>query len=141
MLTAALRLRDRQLQGRVSAQGLAIARGQLTQRLNRVIAHAPTSGELYHFAVHLSREASAVFSFLIDPTVDATNWRAEQALRPAVVNRKVSGGNRTTHGAATQQILTSVIQTARLRGLPPQDVLVDLLHAPTPTPSPALTLN
>ena len=138
MLKTALRLRDRHQQGRVSPRGLAIARGQLTQRLNRLIAHTPTSGKPYHFAVHLSREASAVFSFLIDPTVDATNWRAEQALRPAVVNRKVSGGNRTTHGAATQQILTSVVQTARLRDLCPRRVLVDLLHAPTPAPSPAL---
>ena len=32
----------------------------------------------------------AVFGFLFDVTLDATNWRAEQALRPAVVNRKVS---------------------------------------------------
>jgi transposase len=141
LLKAALRLRDRYQLGRVSPHGLVVARGHLTRRLSQVIAHAPTSGELYHFAVHLSREESAVFSFLIDPTVDATNWRAEQALRPAVVNRKVSGGNRTTDGAATQEILTTVVQTARLRGLSSQDVLVDLLQAPTPTPSPALCLN
>ena len=77
------------------------------------------------------REASRVHS----------NWRAEQALRPAVVNRKVSGGNRTIRGAATRQILTSVVQTARLRGLSPRRVLVDLLHAPLPTPSPTLSFN
>jgi transposase len=35
------------------------------------------------------------FWFLIDPTIAATNHRAEQAIRPAVVNRKVWGGNRT----------------------------------------------
>jgi hypothetical protein len=29
------------------------------------------------------------FWFLIDPTIVATNYRAEQAIRPAVVNRKV----------------------------------------------------
>ena len=31
--------------------------------------------------------------------VQATNWPAEQAIRPAVVNRKVWGGNRTEAGA------------------------------------------
>ena len=67
-----------------------------------------------------------------------SNWRAEQALRPAVVNRKVSGGNRSEQGANSQQILSSVIQTARLRQLNPRDVLVDLLRAPQPIVSPAL---
>ena len=141
VLKAALALRDRYDQGSVSGHGLAVAHGHLQHRLGRLLHHAPTSGELYRFAVHLSREWAAIFSFLLDPTVDATNWRAEQALRPAVVNRKVSGGNRTPHGAATQQILTSVVQTARLRGLSPRRILVDLLHAPTPTPLPALNSN
>jgi len=30
-------------------------------------------------------ELPAFFSFLFRPTIDATNWRAEQTLRPAVV--------------------------------------------------------
>ena len=38
-----------------------------------------------------------------DPAIDATNWRAEHAIRPAVVTRKVCGGNRTVRGAATQR--------------------------------------
>ena len=40
-----------------------------------------------------------------------------RAMRPAVVIRKVCGGNRTRHGADTQQILASVVRTARQRGL------------------------
>ena len=43
-------------------------------------------------AVHLDTEFAAVFAFLWDPSVDATNWRAEQAIRrnsPAVVTRNV----------------------------------------------------
>ena len=47
-------------------------------------------------------------------------------------------GNRSARGAQTQQILGSVIQTARLRDLDPSDVLVDLLRAPPPIASPAL---
>ncbi len=37
----------------------------------------------------------------------------EQAIRPAMVNRKVWGGNRTTVGARTQQALMSVFETCR----------------------------
>jgi hypothetical protein len=33
------------------------------------------------------------------PALEASNWPAEQALRPAVVNRKVFGGSRTWAGA------------------------------------------
>jgi len=44
---------------------------------------------------------------------DATNWRAEQGVRPAVVNRKVWGGNRTWAGARAQGVLLSVLETCR----------------------------
>jgi hypothetical protein len=66
------------------------------------------------------------------------NWRAEQAIRPAVVNRKVSGGNRSDRGAETQQVLASVVRTARQRGCNATDVLGEILHAPQPTVSPTL---
>lgn len=46
----------------------------------------------------------------------ATNWRAEQAIRPAVVNRKVWGGNRTWRGAATHGRMMSVVRTAAQQG-------------------------
>jgi transposase len=55
--------------------------------------------------------------------LDATNWRADQALPPAVVDRKISGRNRSIRGAQTQEILSRVIQTARLRDLHPRDVI------------------
>ena len=43
----------------------------------------------------------------------ATNYLGEQAIRPAVVNRKVWGGNRTAAGAAAQVVTTSVLQTCK----------------------------
>ena len=39
--------------------------------------------------------------------------RGEQAIRPAVVNRKVWGGNRTANGADAQAIAMSVLQTCK----------------------------
>jgi len=49
-------------------------------------------------ANHLRRERDAMFTFLYCPGLDATNYRAEQAIRPMVVTRKVWGGNRTEKG-------------------------------------------
>ena len=77
-------------------------------------------------------EFPAIFTFLWDPSVDATNWRAEQAIRPAVVTRKVCGGNRTRKGADTQQVLASVVRTARQRNLDLPILFATMLRAADP---------
>jgi len=113
--------------------GLAIARGHLIERLNRELDRPGTVSDVRRFAAHLAVEWPAPFTFLFDPDmIDATNWRAEQAIRPAVVTRKVCGGNRSWAGADSQQILASVIRTTTLRDLNPHAVLASLLHARTP---------
>lgn len=81
---------------------------------------------------HLGREADALFTFLTHPDVDATNWRAEQAIRPAVVNRKVWGGNRTWNGAATQSRVMTVLRTATQQGVDAIEFLGRLARAPNP---------
>lgn len=138
ILQHALALRDRRNAGDVSPHGAAIVRGRLITQLLATLDRPGPLPAMRRFAAHLTVELPALFSFLFDPTIDATNWRAEQALRPAVVTRKVCGGNRSDHGADTQQVLASVIRTARQRGLNAGDVLVDLLHAPQPVVSRAL---
>lgn len=140
VLQRALAVRDRRTAGDITGHGVAIARGRLFNRLADLLNHPVRTPAFQRFAAHLAVELPAVFGFLFDPTVGATNWRAEQALRPAVVNRKVSGGNRSPRGAETQQILASVIHTARLRRVDTRDLLVDLLRARQPIASSALTL-
>jgi hypothetical protein len=60
-------------------------------------------------------------------------------LRPAVVTRKMAGGgDRSLRGAATQQVLASVLRTAHLGDLDAVPLVVDLLRARTPIASVAL---
>jgi transposase len=134
ILQAALATRDRHRHGAVSAHGLATARGHYLERLGRLLERTPSRRlAVRRFQSHLIVEYDAVFGFLFDPTVDATNWRAEQALRPAVVTRKMcGGGNRTVRGAQTQQVLASVLRTAQQRGLDTSTLLTTLLCAPQP---------
>ena len=132
ILQQALAVRDRHQTGAVSAHGLAIARGHLITRLAARLARPSHVPDVQRFAAHLTREFSAIWSFLFDPTIDATNWRAEQAIRPAVVTRKVWGGNRTWRGADTQQTLCSVIRTAHQRQLDAPALLVSMLQAREP---------
>ena len=123
VLQAALKLRDRRDAGRLSDQGLATARGRLLAQLGRLIDNASTLDAADRFAAHLDRECPAAFTCLWDPSVDATNWRAEQAIRPAVVTRTVCGGNRTRRGADTQQFYSDNqdenLATIRMRESPP----------------------
>jgi hypothetical protein len=56
--------------------------------------------------------------------VEATNNIAERAVRPAVIARKVSCGNKTPRGAATWQILASLCATFAQQG---QDLLAPFI--------------
>jgi transposase len=132
LLQDSLALRDRWRARRLSTQGLSVARGRLLARLARLINNVPDLVAARRFAAHLATECSAVFSFLWNRQVDATNWRAEHALRPAVVQRKVCGGNRTARGAHAQETLASIVRTAHQRGLDLDDVVTPLLHARGP---------
>jgi transposase len=139
VLQRALAVRDRYAAGTISEHGVAVARGHLEGQLARVLDRGTIVPDVQRFVRHLDREWLALFGFLRAPGVDATNWRAEQALRPAVITRKVNGGgNRTARGAATQQVLASVLRTARQRDLDGIDILSTLLRAPRPIVSPEL---
>ena len=139
VLHEALVVRDRHAAGEISTHGAAVARGRLITRLSTVLEQSTRVAAVRRFAQHLNREWDALFTFLFALTVDATNWRAEHAIRWAVITRKVcGGGNRTPRGAVTQYVLASVLRTARQRGLDRHAVLTPLLRAPTPIVSPAL---
>jgi len=132
VLQAALDLRDRRDGGDISPHGLTVARGRLEAELDRLLAGSYRSPANERFASHLYRERNCIFTFLYYPGLDAANWRGEQAIRPAVVTRKVWGGNQTPRGAHTQGILASVLRTCYQQERPCQPVLIELLCSPIP---------
>ena len=64
-------------------------------------------------AAHLDPHRERLFTFLNVTGLDATNYRAEQAIRPAAANRKLCARNRTRRGAAAQSVLLTVLRTCR----------------------------
>lgn len=83
--------------------------------LTKLAGWHPRLRPLVNFRRFLLRYNRSLFTFLHEGSA-ATNWRAEQALRPAVVNRKVWGGNRTAAGAAVQSALMTVMTTLERQG-------------------------
>ena len=62
------------------------------------------------------KQRDHLFTFLERADVPATNNLAERQLRPAVIARKISCGNKTSAGAQAWQALASIAATCRQTG-------------------------
>jgi hypothetical protein len=72
-----------------------------------------------------------VVRLLADPRIEPTNHRAQRALRPAVIARKVSHGSKNDRGAYPFAAFTSVVRTLATQSA---DVLVEGLYHQFRTP-------
>ena len=81
LLKRALRLRDDARAGELSRDNVGEALEALAARLARRLLHPGPLAAVQCFAKHLTTEWNALFTFLRNPAIDATNWRAEQAIR------------------------------------------------------------
>jgi transposase len=117
LLLKALALRDRREGGVITPHGLAVARGRLQKRLGHLLEWHLSHPANRKFQKHLVNHREEILTFLYQPDIEATNWPAEQAVRPLVVNRKVFGGNRTEAGGHAQEVLGSVFATLAQRAL------------------------
>jgi transposase len=113
LFTEAIHLRNRYQKGEVSAAQLRRARPEFDRRLRDLAWPAREVPAYETLSAHLWRHLDEWFTFLSHPEIEPTNWEGEQAIRPAVVNRKVWGGNRTWVGARAQEVLMSVLETCK----------------------------
>jgi transposase len=103
-------------QGRLDAQQLAGVRGRLQDRLDRLLQRPCTQSGDVAIRNRLAKQRPHLLGCLYELAAEPTNNRAERALRPAVIARKLSCGNKTDRGRRTWQILVSLAQTCRQRG-------------------------
>jgi hypothetical protein len=78
-----------------------------------------------------------LFTFVAEPRVTSDNNAAERSVRPVVIQRKISGGTRSSTGTHTFTTLATLFGTWRARGLDPLRACHRLLLAPASSPSPA----
>jgi transposase len=133
ILQQALAVRDARDASRLEAADAVAGAERLDAAVDKLIAGRTGYPPNRRLLAHLARERPALFTFLRTPGVQATNWRAEHAIRPAVVSRKTWGGNRTWAGAESWQILASVLRTATQQHHDPIALLAGLLRAPDPS--------
>lgn len=130
ILQSALEVRDQRDAGKLSGEALEKATAELASQMDRRLSGHFRNPDNQRLAQHLIRHQDQLFVFLEREDVEATNWPAEQGIRPAVINRKTSGGNRTAEGSQAQAVLMSVLRTFQQHQLRPLEVLPGLLRNP-----------
>lgn len=131
LFTGSLRLRDRLDAADPSGADIDRRSRWYENYVDRLLAlteRPRLNADNERFAKHLHHHAASWFMFLVDPSIPATNHRAEQALKTPIVNRKVWGGNRTDAGGEAQAILCSVLQTCKNRTIDSYNYLRNAFH-------------
>jgi len=105
-------------------------------RLSELCCAPYQTDDCQRLSKRLSKHSHQLFTFLEEMNVDSDNNRAERAIRPAVVTRKISGGNRSAFGASALSIITSIIQTCKQQDKDFVEVGMEIIrryHANLPT--------
>ncbi|MFO0806745.1 MAG: transposase [Gemmataceae bacterium] len=88
LFTEAVHLRNEYHRGHATLEHLENQREVFDDRL-RKLASVPRAVPAYQtFANHLMNHFEQWFAFVVEPKIEPTNWKAEQAIRPAVVNAR-----------------------------------------------------
>jgi len=101
------------------------------QGLERLLTEnlASPCREVAHFSKALLKKWDSLFTFVYHEGVEPTNNRAERHLRPGVQTRKVSYGTRSEAGQRLRARLLTVLQTSRMQGRAPLDLLTAAIRA------------
>jgi transposase len=121
LIMDAIRLRRRQDQH--APEAYASRRRCIAQRLQELIDTPWADTQARRLIKRLRRHQDELFTFLGQPGVPFDNNLAERSIRPAVILRKNSYGNRSPQGADTQSLLMSVFFTLKKRGHNPVAVI------------------
>jgi len=111
----ALRLKKRW--GELDQAKYQIKASRLEDRLDVLMKMKFEHADAKRLCKRLVRYREELTRFLWDEKLDGTNNAAERALRPAVIMRKITGGSRSTQGAAAWAKLASLLRTADQRKL------------------------
>ena len=99
----------------LSSEAFQQRRKTLDQQARRLL-DTPRPGLEEKVRPRLWKQRDHLFTFLDFEEVEATHNLAERQLRPAVIARKVSCGNKTPAGARAWEILTSLAATCAQTG-------------------------
>ena len=104
------------MRGELSDARFAEIRQELEKSRDRLLARDVSQPGDLSVQNRLVKQRDHLLGCLWEPAAEPTNNRAERSLRPAVIARKVSCGNRTERGRRTWEVLASLGATCTQRG-------------------------
>ena len=87
----------------------------------------PNKRILKRFANRLQRHKDELLTFLYQEGIDYHNNHAEQQIRPDVIFRKITNGNRSPKGVECHNVVVSILQTAKLNKIDPIGTFENIL--------------
>lgn len=111
----------------LSDEDFAAKRAHLESTCKRLLDEPRTQPGDVAVQKRLLKQWPHLLGCLYEPAAEPTNNRAERALRPAVIARKVSCGNRTPRGKHTWEILASLAATCAQNAIDFVDYLIPQL--------------
>jgi len=106
----------------------ASRKDRLHKRLAEMIDGPWKDAHAQRLIKRLRRHQHELFTFLDQQGVPFDNNHAERSIRPAVIIRKNSYGNRSQRGADCQAVLMSVFRTLKQRGHDPVRTVVNSIE-------------
>lgn len=129
LIEYAVKLSDKYNQRLISKKYFERKRDYLAKAMQDLNFQDPQHRILQRFVKRLTRHKEEIFTFLYYPGIAYHNNQAERQIRPNVLLRKITFGNRSERGIKNHNVLMSIIQTAKLNRLNPLDILTKLLLA------------
>lgn len=114
----------------MEAQKQSDCRRALERRADELLTLPRSQGLEERVRRRLCKQRDHLFTFLDHAAVPATNNLAERQLRPAVIARKVSCGNKTQAGAQAWEVLTSLAATCRQRAQSFLEIIASVARPP-----------
>jgi transposase len=105
-------------------------RRQIKNQMSQFQFPNPDRKPLLRMAKRMEKYKDKLLTFLDDPAVEGHNNRAERQIRPNVIFRKLTFGNRSVQGTLNHSMFMSLIQTAKLNDKSPPEALFNLWTLP-----------
>ena len=99
------------------------ALAKVEKQLDKLTRMKVTKGKATTLVKRIEKYRDDLIRFVTHPGVEFHNNRAARQLKPIVINRKVSFGSNTEHGARRYCVIHTIVESCKLQGIDPIDFI------------------
>ena len=107
---------------------LACRKEEISGRMSRLGETKQKNKDAENLRKRIVKYHDEILTFLDNPSIEPTNNRAERQLRPNVIMRKLTFGNRSDQGLRNHCVIMSLLETAKLNSRDPRMLLLHLVR-------------